>query len=674
MQQINNDNSIEQDIELIEEENDLTECELEKTITPKETASSMSRVPSTVEKKSLNSLLKSKRYCKFNKEWIKISKYASFLQECRTNSSFAHCSICKSNFSIANGGKYLIDRYLEKAAHKRLAAVEAKHKSPFMTAKITQMINKTGFYSLSFDASNKGHKKMFPFVINYFTVEGGIERSVIEVIELVNETADYIVASLREVLQMNNINIQNMTSIGADNTNVNYGRNHSVFSLLKSDVPNLMKGNCFSHVLNNAVKTSHTHLMIDVESILSKLYGHFSSSTKRVESLKEYFDFVEQDHLLLLKHISIRWLSLYPSIERLLKVLDPLSAYFLDLGDRDEFPCPPTISIFFTSTEAKCTMYFLHNVLFDLQKKSLELQRYYISIVDLRRIITSLLTKLNDRLKQNFFGYQTKVLLNSLANAQREKLNKSFVDYVSSIIKYIEKYYDEQSELAELTAVFGICDIDEIKFCQIEKCVAFLKLEVDHDKLFDEMNILQSTFKEVNSYRESLSHQIQKYIGDRTHGSNRDIINDQYNESEDERDLFHKSAIESHENENRIRSDQLWGYLLSKSTTFCSEMTKILAYVYSIPCSNAFAEGVFSHMKHSWTPSRNLMSTETIAAELKIRLNSKMKCEDFYSFAQSQPELIKCAHSKQKYSHIKKRVLTIANREGLFQVNIFIVI
>lgn len=111
-----------------------------------------------------------------------------------------------------------------------------------MTAQITEMINKTGFYSLSFDASNQGYKKMFPFVVNYFTVERGIERSVIEVIELVSETANHIVASLREVLQMNNINIQNMTSIGADNTNVNYGRIHSVFSLLKSDVPNVVKG------------------------------------------------------------------------------------------------------------------------------------------------------------------------------------------------------------------------------------------------------------------------------------------------------------------------------------------------------------------------------------------------------------------------------------------------
>ena len=54
-------------------------------------------------------------------------------------------------------------------------------------------------------------------------------------------------------------------------------------------------------------------------------------------------------------------------------------------------------------------------------------------------------------------------------------------------------------------------------------------------------------------------------------------------------------------------------------------------------------------------------------------LNSKRICEDFNSFLQSQPELIKCADSKQKYSHREKRVLTTTNREGLFLANIFIV-
>ncbi len=108
---------------------------------------------------------------------------------------------------------------------------------------------------------------------------------------------------------------------------------------------------------------------------------------------------------------------------------------------------------------------------------------------------------------------------------------------------------------------------------------------------------------------------------------------------------------------HKIRPDQLWAYLIRKKTTNCEQMKNLLSYVYSIPCSNAFTEGVFSHMKHSWTASRNSMSSETVAAELQIRLNCKMKCSDFFALVQNEPELIRCARSSQKYSHIKKTLL-----------------
>ncbi len=84
---------------------------------------------------------------------------------------------------------------------------------------------------------------MFPFIINYFTLESGITRSVLEVVEQPRETAEHIVATLRDILKKHNFDIQQMTSIGADNTNTNYGRNHSVFSIIKSEVLNLLKGN-----------------------------------------------------------------------------------------------------------------------------------------------------------------------------------------------------------------------------------------------------------------------------------------------------------------------------------------------------------------------------------------------------------------------------------------------
>jgi len=94
--------------------------------------------------------------------------------------------------------------------------------------------------------------------------------------------------------------------------------------------------------------------------------------------------------------------------------------------------------------------------LFDIQLKNLELQQYSTSIADLHRIINSLLKKLNDRLEQKYFGHHTRSILNSMSKDEQEKLISSFTQYLSSIIKYINKYYEEHSLLAETLSIFGM--------------------------------------------------------------------------------------------------------------------------------------------------------------------------------------------------------------------------
>ncbi|CAF1685428.1 unnamed protein product, partial [Rotaria sp. Silwood1] len=621
-----------------------------KTTTEKSSCSTIKSTTKTKEKNTSSS--KTKRLSVFKKQWIKDSKYAGFLQECKTSPYLAHCSICKSDFSIGNGGTYLINRHLEQATHKRLVEVQTKEKSRSMDDFVTpsSVLTKLTAAELAFvyHGVHHGHsyvsqsctvdlvKKVFheSIIGQNITCSKtkarelsvnvlGLVKSVLEVVNQPRETADDIVASLRDVLKMNDIDIQYMTSIGADNTNTNFGCNHSVFSLIKSEVSNLLKGNCYCHILHNSVKNSHHLLLVDIESSLSQLYSHFSSSSKRVAELKEYFEFVEEDYLRLLQRIKLRWLTLYISIARLLKVYDPLSAYFLNMDNEDEAKCPPSIKRSFSSDVAKCTLHFLPQVLFDIQTKNLELQRYGTSIADLHRIITNLLKKLNNRLEQKYFGYQTRILLNAMPKDVQEKLISSFVKYLRSIIQYIHKYYDEHSLLAESLAIFSITEIDQIKFDQIEKCVAILNLDVDHDKLFKEMISLQNTYKEVNSYREPLFVQIEKYVGG--HEIEKQIVNEVLEESDDE-ELVHKTPTptqtQNHQDSyHKIRPDQLWAFLITKTTTNCDEMTKLVSYAYSIPCSNAFAEGVFSHMKHLWTNSRSSMLSETVAAELKIRLN-----------------------------------------------------
>jgi hypothetical protein len=103
------------------------DSESEATATTGEESSSFRDKPATDIKKKVSSS-KSKRRCIFNQQWLKDPKYALFLRECQTNKYFAHCSICKSNFSIANGGIYLVNRHIEQAGHKRLAETQEKEK------------------------------------------------------------------------------------------------------------------------------------------------------------------------------------------------------------------------------------------------------------------------------------------------------------------------------------------------------------------------------------------------------------------------------------------------------------------------------------------------------------------------------------------------------------------
>ncbi len=61
-------------------------------------------------------------------------------------------------------------------------------------------------------------------------------------------------------------------------------------------------------------------------------------------------------------------------------------------------------------------------------------------------------------------------------------------------------------------------------------------------------------------------------------------------------------------------------------------------------------------MKHLYDDKRNRMSTESIAAELKIRLNSSLSCTEVYDFLLSKPALLKLIHSNEKYCTKKQCV------------------
>ncbi|CAF0928412.1 unnamed protein product [Didymodactylos carnosus] len=74
-----------------------------------------------------------------------------------------------------------------------------------------------------------------------FGTGNGVKRDLIGIVEQATETAIGIKNTLKDVLTKNDVDLKKIVSLGADNISVNYGCNHSVYVLLKEEIPNLRK-------------------------------------------------------------------------------------------------------------------------------------------------------------------------------------------------------------------------------------------------------------------------------------------------------------------------------------------------------------------------------------------------------------------------------------------------
>ncbi|CAM4860101.1 unnamed protein product [Rotaria socialis] len=112
---------------------------------------------------------------------------------------------------------------------------------PYFTKKVIDQVLEAQFYSLSYDASNKGNCKTYPFTVQFFS-DVGVKRVLIQFIEDPHETAEDIFKNACRVINDFQLKIEHLTSVSANNTNVNFGEHHSVFRLFKNEAPHIVQG------------------------------------------------------------------------------------------------------------------------------------------------------------------------------------------------------------------------------------------------------------------------------------------------------------------------------------------------------------------------------------------------------------------------------------------------
>jgi hypothetical protein len=83
---------------------------------------------------------------------------------------------------------------------------------------------------------------------------------------------------------------------------------------------------------------------LGIENLIYKLFNHFATSAKRNGQLKSCYVFCDIEYSKILKHGSIRWLTLYAAIDRMLKNFKVIKTYFTGV---DSSECHQVLVDFF---------------------------------------------------------------------------------------------------------------------------------------------------------------------------------------------------------------------------------------------------------------------------------------------------------------------------------------
>lgn len=457
------------------------------------------------------------------------------------------------------------------------------------------------YFSLACDASNKGNRKMFPLVIQYFNTDFGVKRGLIDFYEDASESADDVTKRIKDAIKNNGLSLKYLSGYGADNTNVNFGKFHSIYTNLKKEVTSLIKANCNDHILHNAARFGTKLLTYDVETLVMKIFAEFSLSSKRIEALKTCFQFLDIEYAQILRHVMTRWLSLLHAINRIIESWPAIKMYFQKVGEKE---CHKAIWVFMENsydetvlTLQECYIYFLQHYMTLMNEVNLKLQSEYLMISELHQIMVYVIDQLEGRLKDNYFGMAVHKSLRFLREEEKTLFMNDARMVYRRTIEYIKNRYDVNNSIYKNFQILNLKSTENF-FTKMMKAAATVDIAVS-DNFYTECKAIETAAANVAS---------------------------------------------------DVQVDKKWVQLL-KGGLF-PEVETVVAKILSLPISNAFVERVFSKMNILWSDKRNKLSIDTIKAELMTDINFNMSCQEFAIFLKSKEgkNIIVNATKQNKYT------------------------
>ncbi|GFS69141.1 SCAN domain-containing protein 3 [Trichonephila clavipes] len=127
--------------------------------------------------------------------------------------------------------------------------------------------------------------------------------------------------------------MKNITSCAADGAPDMMGKKNGCLKLMKDANPEMIHVHCFIH-RQNLVAKNISPVLIEVLHTVIKCVNVFKASAKCERLFKLFCEEQNEDHMRLLLHIEVRWLSNGNCLKRFMELFDTLSDFLNDKNQK----------------------------------------------------------------------------------------------------------------------------------------------------------------------------------------------------------------------------------------------------------------------------------------------------------------------------------------------------
>lgn len=196
-------------------------------------------------------------------------------------------------------------------------------------------------------------------------------------------TAVDIYAALKSYFVDKKIPVQNILSIAADGAPAMMGKKNGCLKLLKDEHPEMMIIHCVIH-RENLVAKKMSPVLNEILRAMIICVNSIKANPKAERIFKQFCENQNAEHVRLLLHTEIRWLSCGNCLKRFMELFDLLSNF---LSDKSEMK-------FLLTTDGKTLLSYLCDIFEKLGNQNRQLQGKNITLLDVKTKIFAFIASL----------------------------------------------------------------------------------------------------------------------------------------------------------------------------------------------------------------------------------------------------------------------------------------